>query len=323
MRTARHAGPAIDSAAVIPSTIDHHHECRQIQRPHSEQHLLDEAAEHGRQHEADHGPRCDDASRVGNHEAEHVVGRRTQRPAHAEVTHVLLDRIGEDSEDADHRKHERECGKGDHHHGAEAMTAGGRPGDVFERHDAPHADELLLVHTREGRADSRSKRLRPSGLRPHDDEDVVGKILRHRHVELNEVPGLVGAALHLPRDTNDLAHDRFRLRRRDGPQRHSLADRRSAVKVAREGLVDDTDGNTVAPYRAGRRRVPPGWAIRASRSTPGSPPDIRCWAAGFRLPAVRRRSRTRIRQNRKNQAAKRSPRRLPDTPGTAVTSAST
>ena len=42
----------------------HERECREIERPYSEQHRLDQAARHDREHQSDRGPRGDDASRV-------------------------------------------------------------------------------------------------------------------------------------------------------------------------------------------------------------------------------------------------------------------
>ena len=81
--------------------------------------------------------------------------RRAERPAHAEVAHVLLHRIREDAEHADHRQDERQRRERDDQHGAEAMTAGHRPGDVVERPDVAHADQLLLVDAGNGRADRR------------------------------------------------------------------------------------------------------------------------------------------------------------------------
>ena len=153
MRAARHAGPSDRQRGGDAQHDRHERERRQIQRPHSEQHRLNEPARQSRQHQADHGAGRDDARGLQDHETQHIVRRRTQRPAHAEIADVLLNRVGQHAEHADHRQHERQHREGDHHHGAEAMTAGGRPGDVFERHDACHADELLLVDAGNGPAD--------------------------------------------------------------------------------------------------------------------------------------------------------------------------
>ena len=135
MRAARHAGPAIDSAAVTPrTTVTNANVARSSGRtPNSIVSIR--RPDDGRERKPDRRSRGDDAGGVADHEAKHVVRRRAERPAHAEITHALLNRVGEHSEHADHRKDERQRRKGDHHHGAEAMAAGGRPRDVFERHD--------------------------------------------------------------------------------------------------------------------------------------------------------------------------------------------
>ena len=75
------------------------------------------------------------------------------------------------------------------------------------------------------RTDAASASAAPDFARPDDKKDVVREILRHRHVDLNELRGLIRASLHLARDANDLANDRFGFRRRGRPQRHALADR--------------------------------------------------------------------------------------------------
>ena len=61
IRAARQAGPTIDSAAVTPSTRRDERECRRIERPHAEQHRLDQAPAHGGQHQTDRDPGADDA----------------------------------------------------------------------------------------------------------------------------------------------------------------------------------------------------------------------------------------------------------------------
>ena len=138
------------------------------------------------------------------------------------------------------------AGERDDQHGAETVTAGGGPRDVFERQDVADADQLLLVHAGDGRADRRGQGRRVAGLRAHDEKDVVGEILRHRHVDLHEVLDLVGTSLHLAGDADDLAHVRLGLRRPGRPQRHAQPDRRSALEAARERLVHDADRHTVA-----------------------------------------------------------------------------
>jgi hypothetical protein len=137
----------------------HERERRQIQRPHSEQHRLNEPAARYRQHESDHHSGADDTSGTRNYEAKHVVGRRAKRPAHAEVAHVLLYRIGEDSENSDHGQDQREHCESGHHHRAEAVTAGDRPRDIVERPDISHTDELFLVDSRNRGADRGGQRL--------------------------------------------------------------------------------------------------------------------------------------------------------------------
>ena len=99
------------------------------------------------------------------------------------------------------------------------------------------------------RTDGASTSARP-GRRPHDEKNIVGEVLRHRHVDLHEILGLVGPPLDLSRHAHDLAHDRFRLRRRGRPQRHSLADRGPAGETAREGFVHDAHRNAVARIAA-------------------------------------------------------------------------
>ena len=152
IRTARHAGPAIDIAAVIPTTIVTNAKVAgssgrtpnsivSMRRPKTADSTSPIAA-----------PVAIDARRVHHHEAKDVVRRGPERPADAEIAHVLLDRIREDAEHADHGQDERQRRKGDDQHGAEAMTPGRRPGDVFERPDVAHADQLFLVDAGDGRA---------------------------------------------------------------------------------------------------------------------------------------------------------------------------
>ena len=45
-----------------------------------------------------------------------------------------------------------------------------------------------------------------SDLGANEQEDVVERVLRERHVELDEILGLVGTSLHLTRDTHDLSN---------------------------------------------------------------------------------------------------------------------
>ena len=105
----------------------------------------------------------------------------------------------------DHRQHQRERGKGRDQHGAEAVAAGRFPGDVFERHHAPHAHELLLVHPCDRGAYRRRQHSRAPRRGTDDQEHVAQRVLRHRHVDLLEGFGLIGATLDLSRDADDLA----------------------------------------------------------------------------------------------------------------------
>ena len=54
------------------------------------------------------------------------------------------------------------AGKGHHHHGSEAVTRRRFPRDVFERHHASDADELILVDPADRRPHRRRERRRAS-----------------------------------------------------------------------------------------------------------------------------------------------------------------
>ena len=72
-----------------------------------------------------------------------VVAPSARRTAN--VAQPLLHGEADDPEDADHRQRERQPGEGDDEHGAEPVPLGRRPGDVVERLDVAHADELIAI----------------------------------------------------------------------------------------------------------------------------------------------------------------------------------
>ena len=79
--------------------------------------------------------------------------------------------------------------------------------------------------------------------------DVVHDVLRDRNVDLEQVLGLVGPPLHLPRDADDFSHAPAATAARVDPATPH-ADRRSALQVAtHEGFVDDADRHAAARYR--------------------------------------------------------------------------
>ena len=125
------------------------------------------------------------------------------------------------------------------------MAARGLPRDVLEGHDVSDADQLLLVDAGDGGADGRRQCIGTSRPWPHDENNVIGEGLRHRHVDLNEVASLIRPAFHLARDADNLTNHRLCLRRRRGSQSYSLPDRRTALKMTREGFVRDGDGHAV------------------------------------------------------------------------------
>ena len=98
----------------------------------------------------------------------HVAGRGAERPPHREVAHALLHGVADDPEDADHRQRQRQAGEGDDEHGAEPVALGRRPGDVLERPDVAHADQLIAIDAGDGRphAPSSAPRRRRSRRAP-------------------------------------------------------------------------------------------------------------------------------------------------------------
>ena len=308
IRVARQAGPAIDTAAVIPTSTVTTANVDEVQRLHAEQHGADQPAEHRRQDQADHRAGGDDAERARHHQAQHVAGRRAERSAHAEVADPLLHRIREDAEHADHRERHRERRERRHHHRPEAVPSGGRPLDVLERDDVADADQLVLVDPRNRRPHRRRQRLGAAGLRPHHEEGVVDQIVRHRHVDLDEVLRLVRPALDLFRHADDLADVRLVLRRVGDLERDLHADRLSAAERADEGFVDDADARAVAGVAAVEGAARDNRQVDASRNTSGSPPGSWWSAAAPRAPADRRRPRRSARSRRRasHRAAARS-----------------
>ncbi len=212
IRAARQAGPAIDSAAVTAITIVTSanvvgssgrtpNSIVSIRRPLNAASTRPIAT-----------PVPTTRRAPVEHEPEDVVGRRAERAAHAEITHALLDRIGEDAEDSDHRQDQRQPRKRHHHHGAEPMTARSPPTRCPRASGRSRTLTSCSLSTREIAARTAgASASAAAGLRPHHEKDIVRQILGHRHIELNEVVGLIRTALDLPRDADDLADVRLWL----------------------------------------------------------------------------------------------------------------
>ncbi len=129
--------------------------------------------------------------------------------------------------------------------------------------------------------------------RPHDEEDVVDGDASERIVDLRRLLELVGAALGIRRDPDDLA----RARRVHGllrlPRLHGAPDGRAALQTPLdERFVHDADGHAARRGPARRTRGRPRSAARACESTPGSRPACPASAA----PRARRRARRRRRR---------------------------
>ena len=193
---------------------------------------------------------------------------------------------------------------------------------VMRRADA---HQLRRVDAADGGAHRRRQGRRVAGRRAHQQEGVVEPGLGHRHVDLHEVLGLVGPALHLAGHADDLAHDRLsaaarwpasaRRAGRSGlrPPRCRRTNASFTMQTER-ALADVAVGGT-----RGRRRPADRSCRSRRRSRSGSRPP----AAGCRRAARRRRSRTARWPAYEGPSGSVLAQATPRTPGTAATSRAT
>ena len=152
----------------------------------------------------------------------------------------------------------------------------------------------------------RRQRLGRSRRRPDHQVDVVHAVLRQRDVDLHQLLGLVGPALHLPDDADDLPDVGVRLRSVSAERsatRRPIGDRPCEMR-ADQRFVDQADRHAVVPIAVGEaaagddRKIERLEVFGAHDLIVGSGPQMRC-----RPPGLRRSRRTDRRPPRCRAAA--------------------